>query len=121
VQFVFWRSNRISPEFLSIARTTHRLVRQCDDRVAEVDASFIACVKKAQGSVARLRETAKTHHERMEYAELDVYLSVVNDCHRDWRLPAESPAAKTCHEQLVLYRDGADKLFKSSTTDTTQK
>ncbi len=121
VKFVFWQSNRISPEFFSAARTAYHLVRECDDRVSEVSAPSVACVKKAQDSLALLRETAKTHHERMEYAELDVYLTVVNDCHRDWQVPAESPPAKTCHEQLALFRDGADKLFKNSTIDATQQ
>ena len=118
VQFAFWRSNRISSEFLSAARTAYRSIRECDDRVSGDNASFSACVRKAQNSLALLRERAKTHHERIEYSELGAYLRVLNDCHRDRLLPADLPAAKTCHEQLILFRDGADKLFKSGTSDS---
>jgi hypothetical protein len=111
VEFVFWRSNRISPEFLSAAHSAYRSIHECD-QISEEGTTFIPCIQKAQDSVALLGPIAKTMHERREYATLHGYLNAVNDC-RVWRLSTESPDAKVCHEQLVLVRNATDKLFKN--------
>src|SRR5258708_3965576 len=78
VEFVFWRSNRISPEFLSAAQTAYRSIRECDDRISEEGTSFVACIQKAQDSVVLLKEIAKTMHEGREYAQVHGYLNAVN-------------------------------------------
>lgn len=111
VQFVFWRSNQISPAFLSASRTAYRSIRECDDRIPEIP-SFAACIKKARDAVDVLQNTAITQRERMECANLHGYLIQVDDCNRDWRSSDESADAKARHEQLVRIRNHMENSYR---------
>jgi hypothetical protein len=111
--FVSWRSNQVSPTFLSASQTSYRLIRECDDRISEEDLYFDGCIKKGQDTVEVLRSVARTQRERLEYAFLRAYLIQVDDCHRDRLASDETADAKARTEQLVRIRKHAEESYKS--------
>jgi hypothetical protein len=101
---MFWRSNRISPQFLAAGQSTYRSIQECDDNVSHEESSFLICIKKAQDELALLPEIATTQAERRKYAVLHGYLDAVRDCRRDKELSDVSNDANERQEQLVRFR-----------------
>ncbi|SRR5258708_22201959 len=112
VQFVFWRSNQISPAFLSASQTAYRSIRECDDRIPDENPYFVACIKKARDKVEVVHKTAITQREGIEYALLHAYLIQVDDCHQDWLSSDKSADAEARHERLVRIRNDMEKSHK---------
>jgi hypothetical protein len=114
VKLTLWQSNRISPQFLSVARSTYRSIRECDDRISEEGSAFPACITKAENAVASLPGLAITQRERMEYAFLLGYLMEVRDGRRDWELSDVSTDAKERHKQLFRFRLRLEKTYQTN-------
>src|SRR5258706_1866894 len=109
VRFVLWRSNQISPAFLSASQTAYRSIRECDDRIPDENPYFVTCLKKARDEVEVVQKTAITQREGIEYALLHGYLMQVDTCHRDWLSSDKSADAEARHEQLVRIRNHMEK------------
>src|SRR5258707_13439101 len=114
IRFALWRSNQISPAFLSAGQAAYRSIRECDDTISEEDLYFVPCIKKASDMVEVVRKTAITQREGLEYAFLHGYVNQVDDCHRDRRSSDESTDAKARLEQLALIRNHMDRIYKYS-------
>lgn len=66
MQLTLWRSNRVSPQFTSTARSAYRLVEDCDERISADGPSFSVCLKTAEDAVVPLSKLGVTQQEAKE-------------------------------------------------------
>jgi len=112
VKLTFWQSNRISPQFLSAGRSAYRSIRECDDRISEGSAVFLACITKAENEIVSLSHLPITQRERMEYGALRSYLTETRACRRDWEMSDISVDALARHQILVDLRVRLGKTYE---------
>ena len=110
-EFVFWQANKISPQFQSISRSAYRSIRECYNRVTEVD-SFSRCLDTAQSLVVGVGQSAKTRHERMQYADLHSFVNAVDEYHRELLSAVDPQRPLQTQEQLAKFCDRLDKIFE---------
>jgi|ERR1700722_6828713 len=112
VKLAFWQSNRISPQFLSAGRSAYRSIRECDDRISESSAVFLACITKAENEIVSLSHLPITQREHMEYGALRSYLNEARACRRDWEMSDISVEAVARHQILVDLRVRLGKTYE---------
>jgi hypothetical protein len=112
VKLTFWRSNRISPQFLSAGRSAYRSIRECDDRISGDASVFLACITKAENEIVSLSHLPITQREHMEYAALRYYLTETRECRRDWEMSDISADAVARHQILVDLRLRLGKTYE---------
>jgi hypothetical protein len=117
ILFTVWQSNRISAQFGTLSRLAYRSVRECHDRVGEEDFLFSKCYETGQLLVIRVGQSAKTQHERRQYADLHSFLIDVREYHQKLLGSADPSQVRESGDNLNRFRDRLDQIFKSHSED----
>lgn len=117
ILFTLWQSNRISIQFGTLSRLAYRSVRECHYKVGEEDFLFSKCYETAQMLVIRVGQSAKTQHERRQYADLHNFLTDVREYHQKLLGSADPSQVRESGDNLNRFRDRLDQMFKNASED----
>ena len=117
ILFTLWQSNKISVQFGTLSTLAYRSVRECHDKVGEEDFLFFKCYETAQMLDIRVGQSAKTQHERRQYADLHSFLIDVREYHQKLIGSADPTQVRESSRASVLNPSGGHAVLHSSATE----